>query len=111
MTTPVSVTFSETDINLLAGAEGRLAIFVTPDGKMDAAGRRVGRLTKGALARLLESDKWAKMKPGEVATLGWPAGMAASALDVVCLPRNASGKILRRQLRAPYWEGQERQVN
>ncbi len=27
------------------------------------------------------------------------------------LPRNASGKVLRRQLRAPYWEGAERQVN
>jgi acyl-CoA synthetase (AMP-forming)/AMP-acid ligase II len=27
------------------------------------------------------------------------------------LPRNPSGKILRRELRAPYWEGSERQVN
>jgi acyl-coenzyme A synthetase/AMP-(fatty) acid ligase len=27
------------------------------------------------------------------------------------LPRNASGKILRRELRAPYWEGNERGVN
>ncbi|QUL36441.1 fatty acid--CoA ligase [Erythrobacter sp. JK5] len=27
------------------------------------------------------------------------------------MPRNPSGKILRRQLRAPYWEGQERQVS
>jgi len=27
------------------------------------------------------------------------------------LPRNASGKILRRELRAPYWEGQDRGVN
>ncbi|MEZ5680128.1 MAG: fatty acid--CoA ligase [Erythrobacter sp.] len=27
------------------------------------------------------------------------------------MPRNASGKILRRELRAPYWEGRERQVN
>ncbi len=27
------------------------------------------------------------------------------------LPRNPSGKILRRELRAPYWEGRERQVN
>lgn len=27
------------------------------------------------------------------------------------LPRNASGKILRKDLRAPYWEGKERQVN
>jgi long-chain acyl-CoA synthetase len=27
------------------------------------------------------------------------------------LPRNASGKILRRELREPYWQGKERQVN
>ncbi len=27
------------------------------------------------------------------------------------LPRNASGKILRKDLRAPYWEGKDRQVN
>jgi long-chain acyl-CoA synthetase len=27
------------------------------------------------------------------------------------LPRNASGKILKRELRAPYWVGHERQVN
>lgn len=27
------------------------------------------------------------------------------------LPRNPSGKILKRELRAPYWEGRERQVN
>ncbi|MCX7282541.1 MAG: fatty acid--CoA ligase, partial [Novosphingobium sp.] len=34
------------------------------------------------------------------------------SVDVVeALPRNPSGKILRRTLRAPYWEGFERQVN
>jgi fatty-acyl-CoA synthase len=34
------------------------------------------------------------------------------SVDVIPeMPRNPSGKILRRQLRAPYWEGQERQVN
>jgi acyl-CoA synthetase (AMP-forming)/AMP-acid ligase II len=27
------------------------------------------------------------------------------------LPRNASGKLLKRVLRAPYWEGRSRQVN
>ncbi len=26
------------------------------------------------------------------------------------LPRNAGGKVLRRQLRASYWEGSERQI-
>lgn len=34
------------------------------------------------------------------------------SVDVIAeLPRNASGKILRRELRDPYWEGQERGVN
>ncbi|MFW2349345.1 fatty acid--CoA ligase [Qipengyuania sp.] len=33
-------------------------------------------------------------------------------IDVIPeMPRNASGKILRRELRAPYWEGRDRQVN
>jgi acyl-CoA synthetase (AMP-forming)/AMP-acid ligase II len=37
---------------------------------------------------------------------------APKSIDVVpALPRNASGKILRKDLRAPYWEGRERQVN
>lgn len=34
------------------------------------------------------------------------------SVDVIAeMPRNASGKILRRQLRAPYWDGLERQVS
>jgi long-chain acyl-CoA synthetase len=30
---------------------------------------------------------------------------------VAALPRNAAGKILKRELRKPYWQGRERQVN
>ena len=30
---------------------------------------------------------------------------------VEVLPRNAAGKLLKRELRKPYWEGRERQVN
>jgi acyl-CoA synthetase (AMP-forming)/AMP-acid ligase II len=34
------------------------------------------------------------------------------SIDIIPeLPRNASGKILRKDLRAPYWEGRDRQVN
>ncbi len=37
---------------------------------------------------------------------------APKSVDIIPeMPRNASGKILRRQLRAPYWEGRDRQVN
>ena len=37
---------------------------------------------------------------------------APKSVDIIPeMPRNASGKILRRQLRAPYWEGQDRQVS
>ena len=35
-----------------------------------------------------------------------------SSVDIIeALPRNASGKILRKDLRAPYWQGYDRQVN
>ncbi|WJY18751.1 long-chain-fatty-acid--CoA ligase [Alteriqipengyuania flavescens] len=34
------------------------------------------------------------------------------SVDLIAeMPRNPSGKILRRELRAPYWEGRDRQVN
>ena len=90
MTTPVSVAFEETDLDAIATAEGRVAVFVTPDGKLDPAARRVNRLTRGVLARMVEKGALDKKKPGDVITLNWPAGLAAEALDVVCLPRNAS---------------------
>jgi fatty-acyl-CoA synthase len=37
---------------------------------------------------------------------------APRSVDIIAaLPRNASGKILRKDLRAPYWAGYDRQVN
>lgn len=73
-------------------------------------------------------DKWGEAvkavcvpKPGAAvdtdSIIGWARERIAGfkvprSVDVVAaLPRNASGKILRKDLRAPYWEGRERQVN
>lgn len=89
MTTLVDITFTETDLDAIAGATGRVAVVVTPSGKMDAGARRVNRVAKGALKRFLESDKWEKVKPGEVRSLAWPAGLEAEAIDVLCLEKGA----------------------
>ena len=89
MTTATAITFAETDLDAIATFEGRVAVVITPSGKMGPGARRANRLTKGALKRLVESDAWAKVKPGEVTSMAWPTGMAAEALDVLCLERGA----------------------
>ncbi|MFN2327187.1 MAG: M17 family metallopeptidase [Gemmatimonadales bacterium] len=96
MTTLASVNFTETDLDAIATAEGRVAVFVTPDGKLDQAGRRVNRLTKGTLARLIDAGTLDEKSPDDVVTLDWPAGMAARALDIVVLPKTASVEDSRR---------------
>jgi hypothetical protein len=58
---------------------------VPPEGKLDPAGRRLNRLTKGALARLAGSDRFEKSKVGDTVTLSFPAGLAAEALIVLKL--------------------------
>ncbi|WP_227269445.1 leucyl aminopeptidase [Roseobacter weihaiensis] len=89
MTMPTSVTFTETDIERLGDHAGRVAVVVDETGKMDVSARRVNRLTKGALKRALEAKATEGLKPGTVFTLAYPAGMAADAVDVLCVPRSA----------------------
>ena len=89
MSKPVSITFSDVDISTIAEAQGRVAIIVDPEGRLDVAARRINRLTKGVLARLIEA-KAEKAAPGEAHVIAYPVGMAAEALDVVFLSRRAS---------------------
>ncbi|WP_039019153.1 leucyl aminopeptidase [Halocynthiibacter namhaensis] len=96
MTTPTTIHFQETDIDAIATLEGRVAVFVAEDGKLDATARRVNRLTKGALARLSESDVFEEMKPGSAMLMSFPAGMMAEALVVVRLGRRPSVELARK---------------
>ena len=91
MTTPAAVSFAATDIDAIAGLTGRIALLIGDPEKLDLAARRINRLTKGALTRLLESDAFKKLDEGAALDLSFPGGMAADVVQVVKLPRNASG--------------------
>jgi acyl-CoA synthetase (AMP-forming)/AMP-acid ligase II len=73
-------------------------------------------------------DRWGEsvkaivvLKPGATATPDDIIGFARSRIAaykcpksvdfIAALPRNPTGKILKRELRAPYWVGRDRQVN
>ena len=96
MTSPIAISFVDTDLAALEGAQGKLGLLVSPDGKLDPAGRRLSRLTRGALARLVEGPAWEKVKPGEGVVLNWPAGLAAAGLMAVKLSRRPSPEEARR---------------
>lgn len=81
--TPIQ--FEAVDLAEVETAQGRVAILVTPEGGLNPAARRVNRLTRGAVARLLASERFSKVKSGQVITLAMPTGMAAEALDVLVL--------------------------
>lgn len=89
MSSLTPIRFTATELDDMATVKGRVAVQVTPDGKMDPGARRANRLTKGALARLIEGKGFAKAKSGQVITLAWPAGLEAEAVDVLVLDRKA----------------------
>ncbi len=87
MSSLVPIRIQPFDVDAMAEAEGRVAVIIPSDGKMSPAVRRANRLTRGAVARLVESPRFEKVKTGDVISLAWPSGMAAEALDIVILPR------------------------
>jgi len=83
---PVTFTFQDVNIDEISTFAGRVAVLVTSDGRMDNAARRVNRLTKGAIARMIEDG----LKAGDARVLAYPVGMAAQAVDVICLEKRAT---------------------
>jgi leucyl aminopeptidase len=87
MTKPSSITFHDIATDQIAALEGQIAIFVSPDGKLDMSGRKVNTLSRKAISRFLESDTFQKASVGTVHAITCPAGVAAETVYVIKLPR------------------------
>src|SRR5690606_20234125 len=83
-------TFIDTDLDRIASAEGRIAVLLAKDGKLNAGAKRVNTLTRGALARMIEGGALEDVKPGDVESLAWPAGLKAEAVDILRITPRAS---------------------
>jgi leucyl aminopeptidase len=84
MTTPVPVDFVEEDHEALARAEGTVVVFVDADKKLSPAAAHVDRLTGGALGRAIGAPDY-RARARKVATIGYPAGMAAERIVLATL--------------------------
>ncbi|ETD89716.1 leucyl aminopeptidase [Rhodobacter capsulatus] len=87
---PVALRFTASDAEALAPREGRLALIVPPEGKLGQMGRKLDRLTRGAVTRALASEGWGKLAAGDSLDLGFPGGLSCETLALVKLDRRAS---------------------
>ena len=81
-----------------------VAVIGVPDAKWGEAIKAVVVLAPGAEATADDIIAYARTR-----IAGFKAPKSIDFIDA--LPRNPSGKILRRELRVPYWSGRERQVS
>ena len=96
MTDPVELSFVENDLDAIATIEGRIVVFITGEGKLDPLARRVNRLTRGALARLAESDDFDDLKEAQGHVISMPLGLKAEAVQVIRLEKNADAEAARK---------------
>ena len=85
-------------------AIAEVAVIGVPDDKWGEAVKAMVVRKEGIDVTPDEIIEWTRKR-----IAGFKTPKSIEFIDV--LPRNASGKILRRQLREPFWVGKERQVN
>ena len=81
-----------------------VAVIDVPDDKWGETPRAIVVRTSGSS---LTADDLIAFARGRLA--GYKCPTACDFVDE--LPRNATGKVLRRELREPYWAGHERRIN
>ncbi len=96
MTDSLTPAFVALDLDALAAMPGRIVVLADTEGRLDKGARRINRLTRGALARLVESPAFAKARTGEAMDMAWPTGMAAEAVQVVKIDRKMGADAARK---------------
>jgi len=81
-----------------------VAVIGVPDEKWGEAVKAIVVLKPGATATPEEIIAYTRERIAGYKT-------PRSVDFIAALPRNPSGKVLRRELRLPYWEGKQRMVN
>ncbi len=90
MTAVLDISFEPVSLDAIKDRAGVVAVFVTDDGKLDAAARRVNAASRKTIDRIVAGPGFAKAEAGDVVEIHYPAGLAADALLVVKLPRRPS---------------------
>ena len=92
--------------NALFGPPGvaDVAVIGVPDGRWGEEVKAIVVLQPGAASDPAEIIAWARER-----IAGFKAPKTVDFTDA--FPRNLSGKVLRRELREPYWKGRDRRVN
>ena len=80
-----------------------VAVIGVPDAQWGEVAKAVVVLEPGATLDPNELLAWCRERLG-----GYKVPRTVDVLPE--LPRNPTGKVLKRELRKPYWEGRERQV-
>ncbi|NEX45128.1 leucyl aminopeptidase [Pseudotabrizicola algicola] len=96
MTQPVAISFQHSDAEALASAQGRIALLAEPGVTLAPLARRLDKLTRGAISRAVASEAFGALKAGEGMDLGFPAGLAADAVQILRLPRKATPEQARK---------------
>lgn len=96
MSAPIHITFEAAKPETLKQAQGRLVVFAHKDHKLSALGHDVDKAIGGALVRALGSERFAELKEGEALDLAFPAGLAAQAVQLICLSKRPTQEDARK---------------
>ncbi|MBU2865464.1 leucyl aminopeptidase [Pacificibacter marinus] len=96
MTTPATLLVTQLDLDAIATFDGRVAVIVSNDGKLNAPAQRLNKLTKGAVKRFIESEAFGALSEGSAQELAFPVGLKAESVLIVKLQRTAHTQLARK---------------